>query len=345
MIQVENLTKNYGAKPAIQDVSFQVEKGEIVGFLGPNAAGKTTTMRVLSCFFPPSSGSAKVAGFDVFDDSKEVRRHVGYMPENPPLYPDMTVDAYLRFVAQIREVPFRQISKRIRDIVERVHIGENRRLRISKLSKGYKQRVGLAQALIHNPQILILDEPTVGLDPKQIIEVRHLIKSLAGDHTILLSTHILPEVSMTCGRVIIIHNGHIVAKDSTEALTVRLQGSERFMMHIEEPSLGEYSVKNIEKIVGKLRKIPEIESVELDSSMPLDQERASVGHYLTIRSAERENIRHHAAKVVIENGWRLYEIRPDRMSLEEVFLQLTTEEDIETSENFEGSESEKETSE
>ena len=219
MIQVTGLTKSYGGKPAIRDVTFSVEKGEILGFLGPNAAGKTTTMRILTGFLPATEGHATVAGHDVFSDSLEVRRHIGYMPETVPLYPEMTIRDYLGFFARLRQVP--EAKKRMDEVMDMVSIGERADDRIAKLSKGFRQRVGLAQALLHDPEVLILDEPTVGLDPKQIIEFRQLIKSLGGDHTIILSTHILPEVSQTCGRVLIINEGRIVAEDTPRNLTIQ----------------------------------------------------------------------------------------------------------------------------
>ena len=215
MIEVDHITKYYGQTPAVQDVSFRVEKGEILGFLGPNGAGKTTTMRMLTCYLPPSEGTARVAGYDVFEDSMEVRKRIGYMPEHPPLYDDMMVRSYLTFVSKIKGVDAKQRKSRIDLAMEQCGISDMPDTIIGKLSKGYRQRVGLAQALVHDPEVLILDEPTIGLDPRQIIEVRELIKSLAGDHTVILSTHILPEASMTCERVVIINKGKIVAMDTS----------------------------------------------------------------------------------------------------------------------------------
>jgi len=212
MIQAENLTKYYGDYPAIEDVSFTVNRGSIVGFLGPNGAGKTTTMRILTGYMPPTSGTATVAGYNVFTDSLEVRRHIGYMPETVPLYTDMSVRSYLNFMARLRGM--RNPRQRIEEVVEAVNIGDEADTLIGHLSKGYRQRVGLAQALIHEPEILTLDEPTIGLDPRQVVEVRELIKGLAGDHTIILSTHILPEASQTCDRILIINEGTIVAEDT-----------------------------------------------------------------------------------------------------------------------------------
>jgi len=235
MIQVEHLTKCYGSLTAIEDVSFRVEAGEILGFLGPNGAGKTTTMRILAGFFPATEGRAEVAGYDVLTQPLEAKSRVGYLPENPPLYTEMSVDSYLRFVARIKGVRGTEIKRRINYVKERCGLVEEGERLIKHLSKGYRQRVGLAQALVHNPDVLILDEPTIGLDPKQIIEVRELIKGLGGDHTVILSTHILPEVSMTCERVIIINNGKIVAVDSPSNLTRQLSGGQRIDLEVSGP--------------------------------------------------------------------------------------------------------------
>ncbi|HSB60538.1 MAG TPA: ABC transporter ATP-binding protein, partial [Vicinamibacteria bacterium] len=225
MIEVENLTKRYGRKTAVDGVSFRVEKGEILGFLGPNGAGKTTTMRILTCYLPPTEGTVRVAGHDVFLAPVEVKKRVGYIPETPPLYPDMTVQVYLDFCSRIKGIPSRERRSKVDDAMGKTRVGDVRDTLIGKLSKGYRQRVGLAQAILNEPAVLILDEPTAGLDPKQIIETRELIKSLGGEHTIVLSTHILPEVSMTCGRVVIINKGKVVAEDTPANLTRRLQGS------------------------------------------------------------------------------------------------------------------------
>ncbi len=233
MIEVKDLTKSFGERTAVDHVSFVVNKGEILGFLGPNGAGKTTTMRILTGFLPATSGSAKVAGFDVFNDSLEVRKRIGYLPENPPLYLDMTVAAYLDFVARIKNVPAEKRRASVDDALVKTNLQDKRYELIKRLSRGYKQRVGLAQALVHDPEVIILDEPTVGLDPKQIIEVRHLIKGLAGSHTIILSTHILPEVSMTCDRVVIINRGSIAAIDTPANLTTQLKGGQ----HVSVESL------------------------------------------------------------------------------------------------------------
>src|SRR5262249_17255320 len=225
MIEVESLTKRYGRKTAVDGVAFSVKKGEILGFLGPNGAGKTTTMRILTCYLPATEGTARVAGHDVFEEPLEVKRRVGYIPETPPLYPDMNVTDFLMFVAKIKGVPAAERKAKLDDAIEKCRVEDVRHTLIGRLSKGYRQRVGLAQATLHNPEVLILDEPTAGLDPKQIIETRELIRSLGGEHTIVLSTHILPEVSMTCGRVVIINKGKVVGEDTPENLTHRLKGA------------------------------------------------------------------------------------------------------------------------
>src|ERR1700680_4838030 len=232
MIKVEGLTKRYARNVAVDHISFEVEKGQIVGFLGPNGAGKTTTMRMLTCFMPPTEGSATVAGFDVRENPMEVKRRIGYLPESPPVYPEMEVIEYLNFVGRIKGVPKAGLAKRIDEVMEKCAIGEVRNKEIGKLSKGYRQRVGLAQAILHNPDVLILDEPTSGLDPQQIIETRDLIKGLAGDHTIILSTHIPPEVEQLCQRVIIIAKGKLVATDTVQNLTSRLRGAETVAIEI-----------------------------------------------------------------------------------------------------------------
>src|SRR5580700_8501671 len=234
MIKVEGLTKRYARKIAVDNISFEVEKGQIVGFLGPNGAGKTTTMRVLTCFLPPTSGSAQVAGFDVQDHPMEVKKRIGYLPESPPVYPDMEVHEYLEFVGRIKGVPATDLTRRVNEVSEKCAVAEVRKMLIGKLSKGYRQRVGLAQAIIHNPDVLILDEPTAGLDPHQIIETRDLIKGLAGDHTIILSTHILPEAEHVAERIIIIAKGKLVATDTVAHLTSRLRGAETVAVEVAQ---------------------------------------------------------------------------------------------------------------
>jgi ABC-2 type transport system ATP-binding protein len=312
VIEVDHLTKRYGSLRAIENVTFQVEKGEILGFLGPNGAGKTTTMRILTCFLPATEGTARVAGFDVFDSPMEVKRRIGYLPENPPLYTEMTVNSYLDFVAKIKGVDTGDRKKKIEEVKDRVSIKEYSDTLIKNLSKGYKQRLGLAQALIHDPQVLILDEPTVGLDPNQIIEVRQLIKSLAGNHTIILSTHILPEVSMTCQRVVIISKGKIAAVDTPENLTRQLQGTDRIYLEVKGP----------ESVVKT--KIKEIEGVLEVDSHRLDGDEA---YSFSVETELKKDVRSKIARKVVENGYDLLELRTLTMSLEEVFLQLTTQEE------------------
>jgi ABC-2 type transport system ATP-binding protein len=310
LIEVQNLTKAYGPVTAVDHVSFTVNKGEILGFLGPNGAGKTTTMRILTGFMPASSGTARVAGFDVSTDSLEVRRHIGYLPEAPPLYPDMAVETYLDFVLRIKNVPAEQRRARVADALEKTNLGDKRTQLIRRLSRGYKQRVGLAQALVHDPDVIVLDEPTVGLDPKQIIEVRHLIKGLAGTHTIILSTHILPEVSMTCDRVVIINKGKIAAVDTPQNLTTQLKSGQRIQIEVHAPE------KPLQDLLGQ---IPGASRVQVDAS------RAD-GHMLAIvEAAPGKDIRSLIAAKVIEKHWELYELRGVSMSLEDIFLELTTD--------------------
>ena len=312
MIEVDQLTKRYGSVKAIDNVSFRVEKGEILGFLGPNGAGKTTTMRILTCFLPATEGTARVGGFDVFTQPMEVKRRIGYLPENPPLYDELTVDSYLEFVAKIKGVDSTIRSKRIAEVKDRVSIQEYSGTVIKHLSKGYRQRVGLAQALVHDPEVLILDEPTVGLDPNQITDVRNLIKSLAGNHTVILSTHILPEVGITCQRVVIINKGRIAAVDTPENLTRQLQGSDRILLIARGP---EAAIKGkIQEIQGVLR----IESLKPDGD----------GHCeFSIDTELKRDLRSQIARKIVESGYELLELKTSSMSLEEVFLQLTTKEE------------------
>src|SRR5437867_6538807 len=253
MIEVQGLTKRYGPTVAVSEVSFEVRKGEVLGFLGPNGAGKTTTMRVITGYLPPSAGKVRVAGVDVVEEPLEAKQHTGYLPENPPVYPDMTVVEYLAFVARIKGLPRGEVKKRVDEVNEKCAITDVRERQIGKLSKGYRQRVGLAQALIHNPDVLILDEPTAGLDPKQIIETRELIRGFAGQHTVVLSTHILPEVSKTCQRVVIINKGRVVAIDTPDNLTHRLQGYETVLITAEGPA---------EEIRERLQRVSGVNMVE-----------------------------------------------------------------------------------
>ncbi len=308
MIEVKNLTKRYGRFTAVDDVSFRVERGEILGFLGPNGAGKTTTMRILTGYMPATDGKAVVAGFDVFDQPIEAKRRTGYLPETPPLYPDMSVLEYLRFVAKIKGVPSAERRQRIQSVMERTRISDMANRLCGNLSKGYKQRVGLAQALIHNPDVLILDEPTAGLDPKQIIETRQLIKDLAGDHTIVLSTHILPEVSQTCQRVVIIAKGKVVAVDTPDNLTARLQGSETLYLQVD--TNGGDVAAALAATAGVIR------------VAEADRKNGVVGY--EVESERGRDIRRDLARTVVGSGWGLLELRPTRISLEEIFLKLTT---------------------
>ena len=307
MIEVSHLSKQYGDVVAVEDVSFRAEKGVILGFLGPNGAGKTTTMRMLTCYLPPSSGEAKVAGFDILEESMEVRKRIGYLPAQPPVYHDMTVGAYLRFVAKIKGVPGPQLNGRLDDTMEKTGIGHHRVTVIGHLSKGYRQRVGLAQALVHEPDVLILDEPTVGLDPKQIIEIREVIKGLGGDHTVILSTHILPEVSMTCSQLVIINNGRIAGEGTPESLMAQLKEGEVLRAHIDGPA---------DQIHGMLQGLDGVLDV---SSEPGD------GIYL-VTSAPGQDVRDALTKQVVDGGYRLRELRPLDMTLEDIFLSLTSEE-------------------
>ncbi len=313
MIEVDRLTKRYGNLKAVDDVSFQVEKGEILGFLGPNGAGKTTTMRILTCFLPATEGTARVAGFDVFENAMEVKRRIGYLPEHPPLYDEMTVDGYLKFVARIKSVAPEDLKRRLQEVKETVRIEGYGSKLIKHLSKGFKQRLGLAQALIHDPEVLILDEPTVGLDPNQIKEVRELIKSLSGNHTIILSTHILPEVSMTCQRVVIISDGKIVAVDTPENLTRQQQGAAHIYMEARGSD------------VELQRRLHEIEGVLSVVSKPLGE--GEVSSY-RIETELKQDVRGRIAQSVIEGGFELREFRSLQLSLEEVFTQLTTQEEV-----------------
>ena len=311
MIEVQHVTKRYGPVAAVDDVSFRVEAGQILGFLGPNGAGKTTTMRVLTGYLPPTEGTATIAGFDVLEEPIEVKRRTGYLPESPPLYPDMTVREYLTFIARINRLPAAERPSRIDRVMERTSVGDVADRHCSKLSKGYRQRVGLAQAILHNPDVLILDEPTAGLDPKQIIETRELIKELAGDHTIILSTHILPEVAQTCERVVIINKGRVVAEDSPDNLTGRLHGAVTIQLQVD--TLGADPT-------GTLQAVPGVAAVNVG-------ELGSDGRTVEVQSAQDVDVRRDIANAVVSNGWGLLEMRRARLSLEEIFLQLTTAED------------------
>ncbi len=314
MIEVERLTKRYGPTLAVSEVSFEVQKGEVLGFLGPNGAGKTTTMRVITGYIPPSEGRVRVAGFDVTEEPLEAKKRTGYLPELPPVYPDMAVREYLGFVGRIKGVARRDLKKRIDEVSEKCAIKDVGHRQIGKLSKGYRQRVGLAQALIHNPDVLILDEPTAGLDPKQIIETRELIKNLAGQHTVVLSTHILPEAAKTCQRVVVINAGKVVAVGAPEELTHRLQGYETVLLTVEGPAA---------EIMDKLQRVSGVNWVE-----PRDSSETRVT--LEVHSEKGKDVRAELARAVVESNWNLFELKTSGMSLEDIFLKLTTKDLSET---------------
>lgn len=308
MIEVVGLTKRYGPTLAVSDVSFEVQKGEVLGFLGPNGAGKTTTMRVITGYLSPSAGKVRVAGYDIVDEPLEAKRRTGYLPETPPVYPDMTVGEYLTFVARIKGVPRKDIKSRISEVSEKCAVTDVQRRQIGRLSKGYRQRVGLAQALIHNPDVLILDEPTAGLDPKQIIETRELIKGLAGQHTVVLSTHILPEVSKTCQRVLVISQGKIVASGTPDELTHRLQGYETVLLTAEGPAA---------EMMEKLQRVSGVNLVE-------PREAADSRVTFEVQAEKGQDVRAELARAVVESQWKLLELKTSGLSLEEIFLKLTT---------------------
>ncbi|MGH7318971.1 MAG: ABC transporter ATP-binding protein [Candidatus Rokuibacteriota bacterium] len=313
MIEVEHLTKYYGPMAAIRDVTFSVEKGAIVGFLGPNGAGKTTTMRILACYMPASSGTARVAGYDVFEQSLEVRRRIGYLPENVPLYGDLPVTAYLEFVAEVKGLGRADRRRRVGEVMERCLVADVRDRLIGRLSKGYRQRVGLAQALIGDPDVLILDEPTIGLDPKQIVEIRSLIKSLAGEHTVILSTHILPEVSMVCEGVVIIHRGRIVASGSLDRLMDELTPIARLQVQVEGP---------LELVRSSLRAIQGVTRVEPRGATD------AVGTFV-VEADRARDIRRDLVQLVTQQRWGLLELRPLGLSLEDLFIRVVAGEEQE----------------
>jgi ABC-2 type transport system ATP-binding protein len=315
MITVKGLTKRYAHNTAVNDISFEVQKGQIVGFLGPNGAGKTTTMRMLTCFLTPSAGTATVAGFDILEQPFEVKKRIGYLPETPPVYPEMRIAEYLTFVGRLKGLMGSDLRSRVDYSCERCAIADVKDKIIGKLSKGYRQRVGLAQAIIHNPDVLILDEPTAGLDPKQINETRDLIKSLAGDHTIILSTHILPEVSQTCEQVIIINKGKVVATDSVSNLQGRARSGESVLLEIgaRNGSVDPVAVqRTLEQVSGVTRVV-----------FREDGQRRAV---FEVEGQKGRSLRGDLARAVVESGWDLNELRAASMSLEEIFLQLTGEE-------------------
>ena len=310
MIQVEGLSKRYARHIAVDNISFSVDKGDIVGFLGPNGAGKTTTMRILTCFLPPTEGGATVAGFDVFEQPFEVKKRIGYLPETPPVYPEMTIRDYLVFVANIKNVPNADIKRRTQEVMERCAVLDVQDKIISKLSKGYRQRVGLAQAIIHNPDVLILDEPTSGLDPKQILETRELIQNLAGEHTIILSTHILPEVEAICKKAIIINKGRVVATDSVERLRNRTgEGAAHVQIDTDGTADAAAVQQRLEQVPGVSKVLP---GLAVSDRLVFE-----------VDSLPGRNARPDIARAVIQSGWNLLELKSMTYSLEEVFLDLT----------------------
>ena len=313
MIKVENLTKYYGEIRGIDDISFSIEKGEIAGFLGPNGSGKTTTIRILTCFFPPTKGKAQVAGYDVTAHPMEVRKRIGYVPETVPLYPDMQVTTYLNFVAEAKRIGRGERKRKIGEVMEQCSIVEVGHRLVGNLSKGFRQRVGLAQALLNDPEVLILDEPTIGLDPKQMVEIREFIKSLAGERTIILSSHILPEVSMTCERIVIIHEGSVVAVDSPDNLMARLQKTAKTVVHIE----GDKGA-----IREKLETVPGIITVA-------EKGEISPGVFAyEVESDKSKEVAGELSSLVHTNNWKLIEMRTEKMSLENIFIELTREEGL-----------------
>jgi ABC-2 type transport system ATP-binding protein len=304
MIEISQLTKRYGAITAIKGLNFSVQKGEIVGFLGPNGAGKTTTMKIVTGFMAPTSGKVTVAGFDVYENPIEVKKRIGYLPETPPVYTDMIVRDYLTYVAKLKGMPKSEIKKGVDRAIEKANLGQVQKRLCGNLSKGFRQRVGIAQALVHNPEVLILDEPTVGLDPKQVIEIRNLIKELAGDHTVVLSTHILPEVTATCQRIIIINQGEIVAEDTLEGLGKRMNPTRRFFVKVRRPSDFEAHVKKLNGVKGvRTGQAPNSFEIELDKS---------------------DDSNELLAETVVKSGAGLLEFRSMDVSLEDIFLKLTT---------------------
>ena len=312
MIEVEGLTKYFGTVPGIKNVTFKVNRGEILGFLGPNGAGKTTTMRILTCYIAATSGLARIAGFDVYENSLEVRRRVGYLPESVPLYLEMMVKDYLLFVSSLKGVPRNKKESHVREIISQCSLEAVESRVIRHLSKGYRQRVGIAQALVGNPDVLILDEPTVGLDPKQIIEIRELIKKLAGRCTIILSTHILPEVQMTCEKVIIINKGSIVAVDTPEKLQDRLDQANEMFLRVQGPR---------DSVINALNNVNGVTSVSSGEAVANDI------FSLNVKTSKDMEIRSLLAKTVVDNGWGLYEMKPVKLSLEDIFVKLVTKEE------------------
>ena len=311
MIQAEGLTHYYGPYPAIQDVNFGVRRGEILGFLGPNGAGKTTTMRILTGFMPPTRGTVTLDGYDVVEQSLEARRRVGYLPETVPLYTDMSVNGYLKYMGTLRGMPPKSIKARLDDVIGVCRLGDYRKTQIGKLSKGFRQRVGIAQAILHEPEVLVLDEPTIGIDPIQVVETRRLIKDLGKDQTVVLSSHILPEVSMLCDRVLIIDEGRIVAEDTPKNLAEGLQGVDRLEVEVGGPAA------EILPVLKAVRGVADVTHVNNNGR-----------HTYTIQAQAGQDLRGAISQAVISNGWSLRGLQMVGMSLEEIFLRLTTHEEL-----------------
>ncbi len=307
MIEAKNITKRYGDKEAVKDLSFRVERGEVLGLLGPNGAGKTTMMRILTCYMPASSGSASIAGFDVFEQPLEVKKRIGYLPEIPPLYKELTVEGYLKFVCGIKDVPAKSTLKQVDAACAKAGLTDVRKRLVGNLSKGFRQRVGVAQALIHEPEVLILDEPTIGLDPRQIIEMRGLIKGLGGEHTVIISSHILQEVSATCGRVVIINEGQKVAEDTPAELARHVAGDQRMLARIKGPA------GKVQKKLGAIKGVNGVELMEQDEKTVV----------FSINCSGVEVIADQLVSTLKANKWSLYELKPASLSLEDVFLKLT----------------------
>ena len=321
MIKIEHMSKNYGPYPAVIDISFEVLKGEIIGFLGPNGAGKTTTMRVVTGFTPPSDGEVTVGGYNVVSHSLEVRKHIGYLPETVPLYLDMTVTDYLRYMGEIRGMSSKWVNERLPKIIEMVRLGDYRNTLVGRLSKGYRQRTGIAQAILHDPEVLIMDEPTIGIDPIQVVETRELISDLGQEHTMLLSSHILPEVSAICKRVLVINDGRIVADDKPESLSDKLQTFERIELSITN--------ENNSDFISKMRDISIVIDARSDqraSKIQRSQRENSIPYIVDAKPNSKAS--ELISKTIIENGWGLTNLTPLPMTLEEIFLELTTEEEL-----------------
>ena len=311
MIQATGLTHYYGPYCAISDVNFGVKRGEILGFLGPNGAGKTTAMRIITGYMPPTRGTVTIDGYDVVEKSLETRRRIGYLPETVPLYTDMTVTGYLKYMATLRGMPAKNIKRRVDDVVGVCRLGEYHKTQIGKLSKGFRQRVGIAQAIVHEPEVLVLDEPTIGIDPIQVVETRRLIEDLGRSQTVVLSSHILPEVSMICDRVLIIHEGKIVAEDTPDNLAAGLQGTDLLEVEIAGPT---------DQILSALRGIEGVSDVD---------HRAAAGrHVYSVRAQADQDLRDTVSRVIVSNGWSLLGMQSAGMTLEEIFLRLTTQEDL-----------------